>query len=54
MLHILPEHLQVLETMPFHHGDPFDRLIIAQSLSENIPIIGRDTVFEKYDIILIW
>lgn len=54
LLQILPSHLQVLETLPFHHNDPFDRIIIAQSISEKTPIIGLDAVFEKYGIALVW
>jgi len=40
--------LSVLKTLPFHHGDPFDRLIIAQSISKNIPPIAYDTKFDSY------
>jgi PIN domain nuclease of toxin-antitoxin system len=48
---ILPiegKHLAPLETMPFHHRDPFDRLLIAQSLIENIPILSADAAFDAY------
>lgn len=48
------EHLFMLEDLPFHHKDPFDRLIIAQSIVENIPIISKDSVFRKYNIKKIW
>lgn len=40
--------LSVLKTLPFHHGDPFDRLIISQSISKNIPLIAYDTKFDSY------
>ena len=39
-LAILPEHTLQVSTLPFHHRDPFDRLLIAQSLVEAMPIIG--------------
>jgi len=48
LLDIKVEHLGVVATLPFHHRDPFDRLIIAQALSENFPIIGRDAIFDAY------
>ncbi len=40
LLHIESEHLDILMTLPFHHKDPFDRLIIAQVQHENIPILS--------------
>ena len=48
LLHISPEHLDIVRSLPFHHKDPFDRLIIAQSRTENIPILSRDEVFDEY------
>lgn len=41
-------HLQPLSTLPFHYKDPFDRLIIAQCLAENIPVLSADAVFDSY------
>jgi PIN domain nuclease of toxin-antitoxin system len=49
ILPIEAEHLGPLETMPFHHRDPFDRLLIAQSLVENIPILSADVAFDAYE-----
>ncbi len=49
LLHINPEHLDIVRSLPFHHKDPFDRLIIAQSQSENIPVLSRDEAFDDYD-----
>jgi len=40
--------------LPFHHRDPFDRLIIAQAKREGFALISKDGVFEKYDVNLIW
>lgn len=54
ILHILPSHTQALTTMPFHHRDPFDRLLVAQSLTENIPILGADRVFDLYGVARHW
>jgi PIN domain nuclease of toxin-antitoxin system len=53
LLNIELEHLKINATLPFHHRDPFERIIIAQSMAENIPIITIDSVFNKYSIILI-
>lgn len=56
-LRILPiglNHADTVSRLPFHHKDPFDRLLIAQSLVEDIPILGCDSVFCAYGIDLIW
>lgn len=54
---ILPvyfKYLQTLHELPYHHGDPFDRMMIAQSMVENMPIIGCDGVFKEYDVQCFW
>lgn len=43
-----------LATLPFHHRDPFDRLLVAQCLSEGVPIITRDPAFEAYPVTTLW
>ncbi|MGR0480182.1 MAG: PIN domain nuclease [Candidatus Electronema sp. V4] len=48
LLHIIPEHLEFARSLLFHHKDSFDRLLIAQSLSENILVLSRDQVFYDY------
>jgi PIN domain nuclease of toxin-antitoxin system len=53
LLNIELEHLKINASLPFHHRDPFDRIIIAQSIAENIPIITVDSVFNQYSITLI-
>jgi PIN domain nuclease of toxin-antitoxin system len=40
--------------LPLHHRNPFDRLIIAQSIVENMPIITSDDAFDAYSITRIW
>ena len=50
LLDIELEHLRVNATLPFHHRDPFDRLIIAQSIVEEIPIVSVDSAFDKYSV----
>ncbi|WP_019500784.1 type II toxin-antitoxin system VapC family toxin [Pseudanabaena sp. PCC 6802] len=54
VLEILPEHLDELAKLPFYHKDPFDRLIIAQSIAENISVITKDIIFENYPIAILW
>jgi PIN domain nuclease of toxin-antitoxin system len=54
LLEIKPAHTGQVVTLPFHHRDPFDRLIIAQSLSENFPIIGKDGNFDAYGVKRHW
>lgn len=48
------EHTFQLEQLPFHHRDPFDRIIIAQALVEGIPIVSIDKEFDKYNVERIW
>jgi len=48
------DHLAKLIYLPFYHRDPFDRLIIAQALVEDLPIITKDSVFQAYSIEVIW
>lgn len=40
--------------MPFHHRDPFDRLLIAQSLEEQVPIVSSDSIFDAYGVNRLW
>jgi PIN domain nuclease of toxin-antitoxin system len=47
------DHLVSLMSLPFHHKDPFDRLIIAQSINR-YKIITTDKIFNKYDVEVIW
>ena len=54
VLHIELTHLSVVMELPFHHRDPFDRLIVAQSISEALPVISRDAFFSEYSIELMW
>ena len=53
LLNIELEHLRINSTLPFHHRDPLDRLIIAQSMAEDIPIVTVDSAFDKYEVTLI-
>jgi PIN domain nuclease of toxin-antitoxin system len=50
ILPISTEHILRVSSLPFHHRDPFDRIIVAQSLIENLPIITDDAGFAQYSV----
>ena len=54
LLPIRYEHILQLESLPAHHGDPFDRLLIAQAITESLPILTGDEVFRRYGAKVIW
>jgi PIN domain nuclease of toxin-antitoxin system len=54
LLNINLDHLAVVETLPLHHRDPFDRLIIAQGIFESLPLLSDDHLFDSYPIPRIW
>lgn len=54
---ILPisiEHTLKATSLPFHHHDPFDRMIIGQAIAEDLTIITKDEKFPLYDVRLLW
>ncbi|MGK7945431.1 MAG: type II toxin-antitoxin system VapC family toxin [Microcystaceae cyanobacterium] len=53
ILNIELDHLKINASLAFHHRDPFDRIIIAQSMAENITIMTVDSIFSQYPITLI-
>ncbi len=56
-LKILPiklKHIWQLNNLPLHHKDPFDRMIISQAITENLPILTIDNIFNQYPINTIW
>ena len=54
MLDIGIAHVGRIEALEKHHGDPFDRLLVAQALEEAVPIVTADAVFRKYGVRRIW
>ncbi|WP_310487261.1 type II toxin-antitoxin system VapC family toxin [Chamaesiphon sp. VAR_69_metabat_338] len=54
ILPILFDALNVYRTLPLHHADPFDRLIIAQSISQNLVLMSADSAFSDYPVQNIW
>lgn len=47
-------HAMGVYSLPDHHRDPFDRLLVAQCVSERLPLLSRDTAFERYPVEVIW
>ncbi len=55
ILEIRREDAEAVETLPLHHRDPFDRMLVAQALREGIVLVSADTTFDAYaGIIRIW
>ena len=52
-LPVLHVHALAVASLPMHHRDPFDRLLIAQALVERVPVISADPAFARYDVELI-
>ncbi|MEE4355963.1 MAG: type II toxin-antitoxin system VapC family toxin [Desulfococcaceae bacterium] len=56
-LRILPislSHIYRLENLPIHHKDPFDRMLISQSIEENLLLVSKDSVFADYEVNVLW
>ena len=50
VLGIRARHVGAVQSLPLHHGDPFDRLLVAQAAVEGIPIVTADSKIHLYDI----
>lgn len=53
-LPVTDDHLSALVALPFHHKDPFDRLIIAQAVVEQMPLVSSDAQFDAYPVRRLW
>ena len=53
-LNIEPKNCRMIEDLPFHHRDPFDRMLVAQALQGDYRVIGSDDAFEKYGVKRVW
>lgn len=53
-LNIAAEHIYGLESLPDHHRDPFDRLLIAQAKAEALPLVSADRQIARYPIEIVW
>lgn len=47
-------HLARVAALPFHHRDPFDRLLAAQALDAGIPVVSADPIFDRYGVRRVW
>jgi PIN domain nuclease of toxin-antitoxin system len=54
ILNFSQAHIYHLQALPFHHNDPFDRIIIAQSMLENMQLVSVDQKLSAYDIPVLW
>ena len=54
LLNINFEHLVENSKLPWHHRDPFDRLLISQSNIEGMTLVSRDSEFKNYTANIVW
>ncbi len=54
VLSVTLAHVLALQSLPAHHKDPFDRLLIAQANTEDAVLLSSDQVFAKYPVKLLW
>jgi PIN domain nuclease of toxin-antitoxin system len=54
MLPVTADHAWRVRSLPLHHRDPFDRLLIAQAQIERMPIVTADPAFARYEIDVVW
>jgi PIN domain nuclease of toxin-antitoxin system len=54
LLDVELRHVVRVADLPFRHRDPFDRLLVAQALEDELAIVSADRVFRKYGVTLVW
>jgi PIN domain nuclease of toxin-antitoxin system len=54
LLPIAPLHADLVASLPAHHRDPFDRLLVAQATIEGLPLVSDDEAMRRYDIEVVW
>jgi len=54
ILPIQPRHCEPLTSLPQHHKDPFDRMLIAQAMVEGMPILSADAAIDAYPVTRLW
>jgi PIN domain nuclease of toxin-antitoxin system len=47
-------HAVRVASLPFHHRDPFDRLLVAQAMAEDFALVSADTAFDAYGVTRVW
>ncbi len=53
-LPVKEEHVKQLENLPYHHRDPFDRILITSAMAEGMCLITADTNMHRYDVACLW
>ena len=48
------QHVLALDKLPYHHKDPFDRILISQANMEDFTLVSKDDIFSKYPVKVIW
>jgi PIN domain nuclease of toxin-antitoxin system len=48
------EHAETVETLPWHHRDPFDRLLVAQAVVEGATLVSGDAALRPYGVPVVW
>jgi PIN domain nuclease of toxin-antitoxin system len=54
ILTLRPEHVFIMMSLPMHHRDPFDRMILAQGVADDYTVVSKDTVFGNYKTNVVW
>ena len=54
LLNIELRHAAKVEKLPLHHRDPFDRLLIAQAITEKLTLVSADNIYSTYGVKLLW
>ncbi len=54
ILPISDAHMVKVSTLPLHHRDPFDRLLVAQALVDGLTVVGDDAAFDEYGVARVW
>lgn len=54
MLPVTDRHVAALAALPWHHRDPFDRMLVAQAQAEGLALLTRDAAFDAYDVDTVW
>jgi PIN domain nuclease of toxin-antitoxin system len=54
LLPMEPQHIEPLTTLPFHHNDPFDRLLVTTSLIDRLTLVSADAFLDAYGVTRLW
>jgi PIN domain nuclease of toxin-antitoxin system len=54
LLPITARHADLVASLPLHHRDPFDRLLVAQATLEGLALVSDDAVLRRYDVEVVW